>query len=287
MLILENVYKKYKGETIINNISLKIKGVFGLIGPNGAGKTTLLRIISTGTRMSMGNINFNEICWNEVEEVRSRIGYLPQHFDSYKNLTVLETLNYFAYLKGVKNPAYEVEKILKYVNLEKESNKRIKNLSGGMLRRVGIGQTLLNDPEIIIIDEPTVGIDVEERIRFNKIIKKLGQQKIIIISSHLIDDLDNICDEFAIMNKGEIIYHGSKKDLMKDSKVQVWKIEIDKSELSEYLSNEEVVSFVEREGNYEIRILASEPPNGGVRVSPTLEEMYMNYINPRPSMENL
>lgn len=287
MLILENVYKKYKGETIINNISLKIKGVFGLIGPNGAGKTTLLRIISTGTRMSMGNINFNEICWNEVEEVRSRIGYLPQHFDSYKNLTVLETLNYFAYLKGVKNPAYEVEKILKYVNLEKESNKRIKNLSGGMLRRVGIGQTLLNDPEIIIIDEPTVGIDVEERIRFNKIIKKLGQQKIIIISSHLIDDLDNICDEFAIMNKGEIIYHGSKKDLMKDSKVQVWKIEIDKSELSEYLSNEEVVSFVEREGNYEIRILASEPPNGGVRVSPTLEEIYMNYINPRPSMENL
>lgn len=287
MLILENVYKKYKGETIINNISLKIKGVFGLIGPNGAGKTTLLRIISTGTRMSMGNINFNEICWNEVEEVRSRIGYLPQHFDSYKNLTVLETLNYFAYLKGVKNPTYEVEKILKYVNLEKESNKRIKNLSGGMLRRVGIGQTLLNDPEIIIIDEPTVGIDVEERIRFNKIIKKLGQQKIIIISSHLIDDLDNICDEFAIMNKGEIIYHGSKKDLMKDSKVQVWKIEIDKSELSEYLSNEEVVSFVEREGNYEIRILASEPPNGGVRVSPTLEEMYMNYINPRPSMENL
>ncbi|OHY73345.1 ATP-binding cassette domain-containing protein [Priestia aryabhattai] len=287
MLILENVYKKYKGETIINNVSLKIKGVFGLIGPNGAGKTTLLRIISTGTRMNMGNINFNEICWNEVEEVRSRIGYLPQHFDSYKNLTVLETLNYFAYLKGVKNPTYEVEKILKYVNLEKESNKRIKHLSGGMLRRVGIGQTLLNDPEIIIIDEPTVGIDVEERIRFNKIIKKLGQQKIIIISSHLIDDLDNICDEFAIMNKGEIIYHGSKKDLMKDSKVQVWKIEIDKSELSEYLSNEEVVSFVEREENYEIRILASEPPNGGVRVSPTLEEIYMNYINPRPSMENL
>ena len=287
MLILENVYKKYKGETIINNVSLKIKGVFGLIGPNGAGKTTLLRIISTGTRMNMGNINFNEICWNEVEEVRSRIGYLPQHFDSYKNLTVLETLNYFAYLKGVKNPTYEVEKILKYVNLEKESNKRIKHLSGGMLRRVGIGQTLLNDSEIIIIDEPTVGIDVEERIRFNKIIKKLGQQKIIIISSHLIDDLDNICDEFAIMNKGEIIYHGSKKDLMKDSKVQVWKIEIDKSELSEYLSNEEVVSFVEREENYEIRILASEPPNGGVRVSPTLEEIYMNYINPRPSMENL
>ncbi|WP_155010716.1 ATP-binding cassette domain-containing protein [Priestia megaterium] len=287
MLILENVYKKYKGKTTIDNISLKIKGVFGLIGPNGAGKTTLLRIISTATRMNSGNIQFNEINWEQLEEVRKRIGYLPQHFDSYKNLTVEETLTYFAYLKGVKDITYEVKQVLKYVNLENERDKKMKHLSGGMLRRVGIGQTLLNNPEIIIIDEPTAGIDIEERIRFNKIIKKLGEEKIVIISSHLIDDLDNICDEFAIMNEGKIIYHGSKKDLIIDSQIRVWKIDASKGSLSNYLNNEKVVSFLEKEKCYEIRMLQPQPPPGGVEVSPTLEEIYIHHINSQTSMENL
>jgi ABC-2 type transport system ATP-binding protein len=276
MLVINNVSKKYRNKLILDDVSLNIKGVFGLLGQNGAGKSTLLNIIATATKFSSGELRYKDIPWTSVEEVRKIIGYLPQNFSMFDKLTVYESLEYFSVLKGLRYSKKTLEEVLSTVNLIEVRNKKIKEISGGMLRRLGIGQALLGDPEILVVDEPTSGLDLQERIRFRNLLREIGKSKIILISSHIVEDLEAVCNKFAILKKGKVIVQGTKEEIIRSTNPPVWDLLIQKVDLDFYLKKYYTLSiFDATENNYKLRILSSTPPNGANRAVATLEDSYI------------
>ncbi|MBE2913615.1 ABC transporter ATP-binding protein [Anoxybacillus flavithermus] len=228
-LEIRNVKKKYKNKIVLNNISLSIKGTYGLLGPNGAGKTTLMKTIATLIPLEEGTISFGDISWENDQSVKPLIGYLPQYFSAYKTMKVYEVLNHFAVLKGITNKERrmsELDSVLENVNLYEQRNEKIKNLSGGMIRRVGIAQALLGDPKILIVDEPTAGLDIQERVRFRNLLRKIATNRTIIISSHIVEDLETICDHVSIMNKGNILFEGTRQEILKVVNGLIWEKEL-------------------------------------------------------------
>ena len=229
-IVLENVGKQYSSHVIaLRNVSLRIEqGMFGLLGPNGAGKTTMLRMLATLIAPSSGHIIVNG---HDLEQasgrkaIRQHLGYLPQDLGLYPEMSAEETLEYFALLKGLYDRnarRRQISQLLDIVSLSKVAKRKVKTFSGGMKRRLGIAQTLLGDPHIIIVDEPTSGLDPEERIRLRRILTELALNRIILFSTHVVEDIGQTCDTLAVLDKGEIIFHGRTQVLLEAAKNHTW-----------------------------------------------------------------
>jgi ABC-2 type transport system ATP-binding protein len=213
---ISNLSKRFGSKTALDNINLEISsGMFGLLGRNGAGKTTLMRILTTLIQKTDGNITVCDIPIENAREIRKIVGYLPQDFSMYSNMTVYEAMDYLGVLSEIPSKERKeiVLKLLDKVNLYDCQKVRIKALSGGMKRRLGIAQAIMHDPKVLIVDEPTAGLDPEERVRFKKLLCEIAQDKIVILSTHIIEDIEETCEKVAILNKGKVIYHDSTKKL--------------------------------------------------------------------------
>lgn len=220
MIEISNVSKIYKNETIaLDNISLNIgKGVFGLLGRNGAGKTTLLRILTTILKPTEGDISVLGLEMNEknYKNIKQNIGYIPQEFGFYKEFTVKETMEYICILRNIepKKSRAVIDEALINLNLKAQKNKKYKNLSGGMKRRLGLAQAMLEEPEILIVDEPTAGVDPQERINIRNILSEYGKEHIVIFSTHIIEDIEHICSKLAILDFGKLIFWGDVETIL-------------------------------------------------------------------------
>jgi ABC-2 type transport system ATP-binding protein len=269
---------KYYGKFhALKDINIEISpGIFGLLGPNGAGKTTLIRVLATLFKKDSGNITYSGINWEKADEVRQIIGYLPQKFFMYKSLSVKEVLRHVAVLKGIKEDREKkVTEIIEKVNLQEHMNKKMGQLSGGMVRRVGIAQAILGDPKIIIVDEPTAGLDPEERLRFRNLINSLDKNSIILISTHIVDDVETICNEVAILNNGEVCTKGNINSLINELQGKVWEIDIPFNEVDKYSTEWEVVSKTRSEKGYLLRIVSKDHVPSAKSVQPNLEDIYL------------
>lgn len=279
-LILENVFKKYSKDKFgVVDFSLKLNnGIIGLLGPNGAGKSTLMKMIATISNPTSGSITLNgRDIIKHPNDMRQSLGYLPQDFGVYPNLTGYEFLEYIAALKGIGgvNLKTKVLQLLEGVNLIEASKKPIGSYSGGMKQRIGIAQVLLNDPKILIFDEPTVGLDPEERVRFRNLISELANDCIIILSSHIVSDIETIADEVAIMKDGKLIAKGFQSDIINTVTNKVFEIEISKDELTSFKEKYLVVNTIRRKDAVLVRFIADTKLNNAVVCIPSLEDAYL------------
>lgn len=217
-LVIDRVSKQYKNKIAVDRISLKLeKGIYGLLGANGAGKTTLMRMICGILTPTSGTITYDGVDVSE-EDYRAVLGYLPQDFGYYPDFSGKDFLLYMAALKGLskKSAQKKVKELLELVSLEEVAKKKIKTYSGGMKQRLGIAQALLNDPEILILDEPTAGLDPKERVRFRNLIADLGKDNIVILSTHIVSDIDRIADYILMMNNGKLVFEGTREEITDD-----------------------------------------------------------------------
>jgi multidrug efflux pump subunit AcrB/ABC-type multidrug transport system ATPase subunit len=273
--------KKTKPFKALNGISLEIgKGMFGLLGPNGAGKTTLMRIICGVLEQSYGKIRINGIDVAEKrEELQGLIGYLPQDFGTYENLTAYEFLSYQAMLKNlIDKSAREkrIDYVLKAVHMDTHRDEKIGSFSGGMKQRVGIAQTLLHLPRILVVDEPTAGLDPRERIRFRNLLVELSRERVVIFSTHIIEDVASSCDKVAVLNNGEIKYLGAPVQMAKRADNHVWQCLIDGQRFEEYNQKFKVIHHIKVDDKIRLRILSDQSPtDDAVQVKPTLEDSYL------------
>ncbi|WP_108804187.1 MULTISPECIES: ABC transporter ATP-binding protein [unclassified Aquimarina] len=279
-LEIKNVSKKYnRNKYGLKDFSITIeKGILGLLGPNGAGKSTLLKMIATISKPTNGTIilNRNNIL-KDANYIRKQLGFLPQDFGVYQNLNAFEFLEYIAALKGIGGPNLKtkIQQLLEGLNLLEAAKKPIGSYSGGMKQRVGIAQTLLNDPKIIIFDEPTVGLDPEERVRFRNLISDLAQDCIVILSSHIVSDIDTIADQVAVMKNGTLLSLGNQEQLIKLVDQKVFEIIINKEELKDFKANHIIVSTARKEGNLSVRYISENPIIGSKSKKANLEDAYL------------
>lgn len=282
MLKLENIKKNYSKKMAVDNISFEFNnGVYGLLGSNGAGKTTLINIICGLVKPSGGKVIFNnkDILLDKTILLNS-IGYLPQHFSYYPNFSALDFLRYMGVLKGIEeNLDEKCEELLKLVGLSKESKNKIKTFSGGMKQRLSIAQSLLNDPKILVLDEPTVGLDPKERIRFRNLISSLGKKRIVILSTHIVGDIESIANEIIILKEGSIVDTGKPIYFLDKLSNKVWEIETD-FDSAERLKLKYTVSNQRVNGDKMIlRIVSDSIPNGNFKsVTPNFEDVYLYYF---------
>ncbi|WP_046743240.1 ABC transporter ATP-binding protein [Kordia zhangzhouensis] len=279
-LAVTNVSKKYSSKKYgVSDYSIHISsGILGLLGPNGAGKSTLIKMISSISKPTSGTISLNG---NDIVKspnyIRRILGYLPQDFGVYPNLNAFEFLSYIAAMKGVGgNGLYErIEKLLVELNLIEVANKHLGTYSGGMIQRIGIAQALLNDPKVIIFDEPTVGLDPEERLRFRDLISDLASERIIILSSHIVSDIQSIADEVAIMKDGNLIAKNSQEDIIELAKGKVFETTVNRSNIQNFKKYHTVVSSYRLQDNFRVRYLSETPHVDAQPVAVTLEDAYI------------
>lgn len=280
MIEIENISKRFGKKTALKDVSLSFQsGVCGLLGQNGAGKTTLMRILSTVLDADSGTIRMNgEICSKSY--MRQNIGYLPQQFSLYKGLTVEESLQHISVLKNIAHmdSLDEIDKVLDAVNLSDRRKSKIGSLSGGMLRRVGIAQALLGNPALLIVDEPTAGLDPEERLRFRDLLYDTGRDRMVLISTHIVDDIEAVCDYAGILSHGNVLIQGTIEELKNTVKGKVWETEVP-NRLS---SNNHIwiVSQRKQESGFLCRLISDQEVMHGKRVEETLEDAYI-YLNGR------
>ena len=250
---------KFKKNTVLKGIDFTFSnGVYGLLGPNGAGKTTLIRSMAGLYQPKEGQILYNGKPIGKSKEYISRLGYLPQGFGIFKELKPIEALMLMANLKGIdkKIAEQDAKRVLEIVNLSDAVDKKVGAFSGGMLRRLGIAQALLGDPEIVIFDEPTAGLDPEERLRFKNIISRLSKDKIVIISTHIVEDIEAVCDKIIVMNEGNIIKSGSCSEIEQCAKGKIYLVPVNEAVK---LSEKAVIQkYFEREGQQLMRVLSNE-----------------------------
>lgn len=218
-IIIEDLSKNFGEVRALKNVSLRIEqGMFGLIGRNGAGKTTLMRILATLLNKNGGNVTVCGIPVENPKEIRKLTGYLPQDFSVYPNMSVYEAMDYLGVLSGLSKSVRteQINNLLKKVNLSGSKKLKVKALSGGMKRRLGIAQALLHDPQVLIVDEPTAGLDPEERVRFRNLLRDIADDRIVLLSTHIVEDIEKTCDKIAVLNKGELFYTGTLKDFIGD-----------------------------------------------------------------------
>jgi ABC-type multidrug transport system ATPase subunit len=283
---ISDLSKRYPGGKLaLKDIDLDIpKGLFGLLGPNGAGKTTLMRILVTLLKPSSGRVSVNDLdIRKNRKEIRRQIGYLPQDFSVFAKLTVWEFMDYSACLNGIlsKNQRRDrIDLLLETVGLFEARDRLTGKLSGGMKRRLGIAQTLIGDPPLLVVDEPTVGLDPEERIRFRNLMSDLSaQDRIILLSTHIVGDISSTCENIALMDLGRIIFHGPPADLVDSARGKVWTISTGYADLDEWKERFPVISTVPSEGGYELRIVAEDPDTPeAVPAEPNLEDAYIHYM---------
>jgi ABC-2 type transport system ATP-binding protein len=285
MLQIKNITKTYdNGVKALNNVSLGIpKGLFGLLGPNGAGKSSLMRTIATLQQPDTGSIEFDQTnVLTQPNELRQRLGYLPQDFGVYPRVSALELLDHLAILKGIANKAERkeaVDGLLAHTNLFQHRKKAVSGFSGGMRQRFGIAQALLGDPDLLIVDEPTAGLDPEERNRFHNLLVTLGEEKVIILSTHIVDDVSELCPNMAVLGNGKILLQGNPLDITADLNGQIWRKTVSIDEATVLENTLPVISKRLFAGRTVLHVLAPKPPEGFESTPATLEDVYFSTLH--------
>jgi ABC-type multidrug transport system ATPase subunit len=290
LLKIENLSKTYpNGVQALKNVSLEIpKGMFGLLGPNGAGKSSLMRTIATLQPPDSGNISFDDInVLTEHQRLRATLGYLPQDFGVYPRISAVDMLNHMAVLKGVNDRKTRndmVNALLEQTNLYHARKKAISTFSGGMRQRFGIAQALIGNPQLIIVDEPTAGLDPEERNRFHNLLSDIGENVVVILSTHIVEDVADLCPNMAILANGEIVAQGKPGDLVDELNGRIWRKSIHKSELAEHQERYHVISTRLFAGQIVLHVFGDESPGEGFELlQPDLEDVYFSTLSPSPS----
>ncbi|HYN87056.1 MAG TPA: ABC transporter ATP-binding protein [Ardenticatenaceae bacterium] len=278
---IDGLAKTYRGGVrALDDVNLRVgTGMFGLLGPNGAGKTTLLRILATLLQPTRGRVVVGGFDVTDREQrwaVKRLLGYLPQELGLYPNLSSYEFLDYIATLKHLhdaRTRRSEVERVLALTGLEGVARRRIRTLSGGMKRRVGIAQALLGDPKLLIVDEPTVGLDPEERVRFRTLLARLAGDRVVVLSTHIVEDIATTSEAMAVMHQGRIIFHGSPTELLRAADGQTWELTLPLARQPDL--EWRIVSSVREAQGLRLRIVGPRPTTDAAAVPPTLEEGYL------------
>jgi len=281
-LIIDRLTKQYKNKIVVDRISLTLNnGVYGLLGANGSGKTTFMRMICGVLKPTSGEVKFNGIDVSE-EEYRDSLGYLPQDFGYYPEFTAYDFMLYMGSLKGLtKQRAKEkANELLELVALSDVAKKKIKAYSGGMKQRLGIAQAMLNNPKILILDEPTAGLDPKERVRFRNLISRLGKDKIVLLSTHIVSDVEYIASEILMMKDGQIIHQGSLEEIITAIKGKVFECSVDNQVAANLIAEYPIINVREELGKTFLRLVAEKPPcETAVVVPAVLEDLYLYYFN--------
>ena len=285
-LSIQHVGKKYRGGVRgLDDFTLELTpGVLGLLGPNGAGKSTLMRILATVTRPTEGRAEWNGVdIVAKPDAVRAVLGFLPQDFGVYPNLSAQEFLEYIAAAKGIDARAARkrIDELLVLVNLTDARKRQLGGFSGGMRQRVGIAQALLNDPQLLIVDEPTAGLDPEERVRFRNLLSELGGERIIILSTHIVSDVEATATHIALINKGKLVASAAPEDLLRDVEGRVWEWMVSSAELTDAKQRFRISSTIRRSDGVRVRAVSETAPTPNAqRVAPTLEDAYLLHVAP-------
>ncbi|MCB6993654.1 ABC transporter ATP-binding protein [bacterium 210820-DFI.6.37] len=289
-LKIEHITKEFKGAKAVHDVSYCMKsGVYGLLGVNGAGKTTLMRMLCTLLKPTEGRITWNgEDIFAMKGEYRKILGYLPQDFGFYPDFTVGDYLMYIASIKGLK-PAVakkRTEILTRKVGLSKASKKKMKTLSGGMKRRAGIAQAMLNNPRILILDEPTAGLDPNERVRFRNLISELSTERLVLLSTHIVSDIEDIAKEILLMKEGEIKYSGTSEQIIASMPERVWRVTVPRKYVERVLKTYRVSNVKSVPGGAELNILAETRPfSEAVEEKITLEDVFLYYFGEKAGEE--
>ena len=284
-LIITNLDKKYSnGVHALSNVSLTIKkGMFGLLGPNGAGKSSLMRTLATLQDADSGSVQLGEIdVLNDKDSVRKVLGYLPQEFGVYPRTSAVDLLDHLALLKGFDNKSDRkqiVEQLLTKVNLWDHRKKAVSSYSGGMRQRFGIAQCLIGSPKLVIVDEPTAGLDPGERNRFYNILSEIGENIIVILSTHIVQDVRELCTQMAVMDKGRVLFSGNTDDALLQVKGKVYEKKVTKAELPKYQEDYKIISNKLVGGNPLIHVFSESDLNGFTKAEETLEDVFFAKLN--------
>ncbi len=283
-LTVKNVSKNFGNKTALDHMNLEFTtGVYGILGANGSGKTTLMRILASVIKPSSGQVFFNgQDAVNMDHQYRELIGYLPQHVGLYKNFTAEKFLKYIATLKGLsKGEAQEkVDEVLALVGLSDHRKGKVGKFSGGMKQRVGIAQALLNDPRILIVDEPTAGLDPKERIRFRNLISKISTNRIVLLSTHIVSDIEFIAKEILVLKDGRLIEKETPQKLLKGIEDKVWTAFVSEAEISNFQSKYKVGNIARAQEKFQLRIISDSKPHVDAKNEvPNLEDLYLYYLD--------
>lgn len=277
-LIFEHITKKYKAKTALDDVSIKLsEGVHALLGPNGAGKSTLMNILAGLLKPTNGVIILDGIDVLKMgANFRNILGYLPQNPGFYPNFSAYNLMKYFSELKKVPNAKSKIDELLNFLNLSEDSNRKYGEYSGGMKRRLGIAVSLLNDPKILILDEPTAGLDPKERMRFRNIISQIGRNKIIILATHIVPDIETIADNVILLKSGKIVFFGNTSKAVDSVNGKVWNVSSDIQNAENYVLQHQNSTIIKSGDSVYLHIVHEKKPlENAVNVSPTLEDVYM------------
>ena len=282
-LTIDNISKRYGKQYALRDFSVTLQdGVYGLLGPNGAGKTTLINVILGIINADTGKILLDGVEVNKLgNDYYNLLGYLPQYPQFYKNFTGREFLDYMCALKGVdkEKSKAKIDELLQMVHLADAGHKKIGAYSGGMRQRLGIAQALINNPSILILDEPTAGLDPKERIRFRNIISKLSKERIVILATHIVSDVEYIAKEVLIVSEGSLISKGKTKELTRNLEGKVWEIKTDEEHASIMMGKNLVGNIIPINGGYQLRVISSKKPDvTAAQVEPALEDVFLDYF---------
>lgn len=289
-LKMSELTKEFRNVAVVSGISYTMTaGVYGLLGANGAGKTTLLRMLCTLLRPSRGSITWNGRDIYEMDgDYRKILGYLPQDFGYYPNFTVYDYMMYVSFIKGLRPVAAEqrIKMLLKQVGMDKAAHKKMKRLSGGMKRRVGIAQAMLGNPQILILDEPTAGLDPNERIHFRNLISKLSEDRLVLLSTHIVSDVEYLAREILLMEDGELKAAGTAQELIAAMPEQVWSVSVPKKDIGSWMKAYKVSNVTTEPEGAVLRIIASEKPaEHAVLEAAALEDLFLDYFGERAEGE--
>ncbi|MHC5249221.1 ATP-binding cassette domain-containing protein [Enterococcus sp. LJL90] len=287
-LLLVDISKNYDDQPVLKDITMRLSpGIYGFLGENGAGKTTLLQILTGLTKPSQGEVLYNsKNILENLAAFHSELGFLPQDFNYYPEFTGLKFMLYLAALKGLNKKVAKKRclELLKWVGLSSMQNKKIKKYSGGMKQRLGIAQALINDPKVLVLDEPTVGLDPKERVKFRKLLSSFSQEKIVLLSTHIVSDIEYIADEIFILKAGQIANSGTAAELVASVDNFVWEVVVTPAELKNFIAKYPISNQKNEDGTIILRVLTTKAPATNAKpVQPTLEDLYLYYFREEQS----